>query len=637
MSLIHHSESIPLNKLKPSAVNVRKTGRETGLDELAASIATHGLYHPLIVAPELGKNGQPNGKFAVVAGGRRFAALQLLVKQKKLSKDAPIACVSIADAGTEVSLVENVTQAPMHPADRYEAFAALHEQGMTAEDIGARFGYPVRTVKQLLRLGAASPRLMADYRAGEMTFDQLTAFCLTDDHAAQERVWESLGYNKEAYYIRRLLTEGQVASTDRRARFVGLDAYEAAGGVVTHDLFSLEDGQGFIADTALLEQLVSAKLEQVADEVRAEGWKWVNVSLEFDYSAVSGMQRVYASPPMLTEEQEAQLDALEIELQTLPDDHPDMEAEAVRLEAEIEALCGAERFDADHLARGGAWVSLGRDGEARIDRGFIRPEDVTPATEEEEGDDQAEHTSSAHVLAHTAQHRDNGEADIAEVPARLLSDLSAHRTAALRHRLATQPDIAYAALVHAFALQSFYWGEARRSCLDVVFRQPELAPWADRIDANEAHTALTEQHQQWATSLPESPSDLWQYVLDLIPEDRAALLAHCTALTLDAVHRPGEGRYGKHHHSDQLAAALGLDMSAYWQPTAESYLARVTKAQILDAVRETKGAGEADRMATMKKADMAARAERLLEGSGWLPQPLRALESPAAVPEVQAA
>ena len=86
--------------------------------------------------------------------------------------------------------------------------------------------------------------------------------------------------------------------TDRRAVFVGLDAYEAAGGVITRDLFSQDEGQGFIADPALLDQLVGAKLEQIAEEVRGEGWKWVNVSLEFDYRAVSGMQRVYPTPPI---------------------------------------------------------------------------------------------------------------------------------------------------------------------------------------------------------------------------------------------------------------------------------------------------------------------------------------------------
>lgn len=372
------------------------------------------------------------------------------------------------------------------------------------------------------------------------------------------------------------------------------------------------------------------KLEQIAEEVRGEGWKWVNVSVEFDYSEVAGMQRVSPTPPMLIEEQEISLNALETELETLPEDHPEFEAETERLEAEIGALRGEPLFDPDHLARGGAWVSLGREGDARIDRGYIRPEDIVQAPKEDNGDDEAEDAPSARVLEHPAQQREEAEADTAEVPARLMADLTAHRTAALRRSLATQPDIAYLAVVHAFALQTFYQGDTRRTCLDIMLRHPEVAVSASLIEGNVAHRQLMEQQARWAKHLPESPSDLWQYVIDLAGEEKPLLLAHCAALTLDAVQRPGEPRYGKHSHADQLATAVDLDMTAYWQPTAESYLSRVTKTQILDAVREAKSEGEAARMAPMKKPDMVARAERLLEGTGWLPQPLRSPAAPAS-------
>lgn len=637
MSLIHQAESIPLNKLKPSAANVRKTGREAGIEQLAASILAHGLLHPLTVAPDTGKNGEPNGKFAVIAGGRRLAALKLLLKQKALSKTEPIPCVPIGADGVEVSLAENIMQAPMHPADQYEAFAQLQaDGGLSAEEIGARFGLSARTVKQLLRLGAASPKLMALYRDDEINLDQLMAFCLTDDHAAQERTWESLSYNKEPYYIRRLLTEGQVPLTDRRATFVGLEAYVAAGGLVTRDLFTQGDEDGFIADAVLLERLVAAKLEQVAEAVRGEGWKWVTVSTEFDYRQTAGMHRLHPTQRDLSDEEQARLDALECELERLPEDSPDMETEAARIEAEIDALRGEAMFDPENIAHGGAWVSLGHQGEARIDRGFVLPEDLAITAEDETSEQGANDTPRAHILDHPAQHRETTEPDSAEVPARLLSDLSAHRTAALRHCLATQPDIAYQAVLHAFALQTFYWGDMRRTCLDLTLRQHDLAPHADTIDANTAHQATAERHAQWTQRLPAEATDLWSFVCNLTAEEKAALLAHCASLTLDALHRPSESRYGKHAHADELAAALGLDMTAYWQPTAEAYLSRVTKAQILEAVREAKSEGEADRMATMKKPDMAARAERLLEGTGWLPMALRG-HRPAAAAHAQAA
>ena len=634
MSLIHQSQPIPLNKLKPSKANVRKTGRDTGIEELAASIAAHGLLHPLTIAPEMGKDGEPTGHFGVIAGGRRLAALKLLAKRKALPKTAPVPCVTVDDGGTEISLAENINQAPMRPADQFEAFAALQAQGLTAEDIGARFSLTARAVRQRLRLGAASPRLMALYREGDITLDQLTAFCLTDDHAAQERVWDCLSYNKEPYLIRRLLTEGQVPLTDRRTVFVGMEAYEAAGGIINRDLFSQDEGQGYITDVPLLEQLVADKLNEIARAVRAEGWKWVNVSPEFDRREFAGLHRVHPQYRDLSEDEQQRLDALEREYEAVAEDQPDFEAEVARLEAEIEALRGEAVFDPDHLALGGAWVSLGDQGNARIERGFIRPQDLAPA---DEPDGDTGDNADADILDQPTQERDETEADTAQLPERLLSNLSAHRTAALRHRLAARPDIAYLAVLHAFVLHAFYWGNTRQTCLDISLRYANLATYADNLKGSTVARENEERHERWAQCLPKTASALWSFIIDQTPDDRTALLAHCAALTLEALHRPAEGTYGKNVHADQLVEALGLDMTAYWQPTEESYFARITKAQICEAICETKGEAEAGRMAGMKKPDMAKRAERLLAGSGWLPLPLRSPEPPVNQPEARAA
>jgi ParB family chromosome partitioning protein len=630
MSLTHEIETISLNKLKASDANVRKTGRDANIEQLAASIAAHGLLHPLTVTPETGKSGEPTGKFGVIAGGRRLAALKLLAGRKTLPKTAPIPCVTIEDNGAEISLAENVGQAPMHPADQFEAFAALQVQGLTAEDIGARFGLSARVVKQRLRLGAASPRLMARYRDDEITLDQLMAFCLTDDHAAQERVWESLSWNKDPATIRRLLTEGQVPLNHRAALFVGIEAYEEAGGTVLRDLLSQDEGQGYITDLALLEQLVVSRLETIAVQVQAEGWKWVQASPDFDYQETAGMQRVFPSFRELTDEEQAQLDALERAFDELPDDHSNMEAEAARLEAEIEALRGEAVFDPDDIACGGAWVSIGHNGQARIERGFIRPQDH--AAEEGRGGNTFE---NADIPGHPAQ--GGAEADTARLADRLLSNLCAHRTAALRHRLATQPDIAYLAVLHAFVLQSFYLGEAHRTCLDINLRQAAPATHADNLDVNPAARDSEKRHQHWAKRLPQDAGELWSFIAGQHTDERTALLAHSASLTLDALHHSANGRHTEQAHADQLATALDLDMTHYWQPTEESYFKRITKAQISEAVREAKGDAEAGRMAGMKKPDMAKRAERLLSDSGWLPEVFRSPEPLLEQTDAQAA
>src|SRR5258708_14229875 len=112
------------------------------------------------------------------------------------------------------------------------------------------------------------------------------------DHARQEQVWESVNKSgeDEAYQIRRLLTERGVRAADKRARFVGLAAYEAAGGNVLRDLFE-EDGGGWLEDVALLERLVADKLRTEAETVAAEGWKWIEGAATFPYGPDHGLRR----------------------------------------------------------------------------------------------------------------------------------------------------------------------------------------------------------------------------------------------------------------------------------------------------------------------------------------------------------
>jgi ParB family transcriptional regulator, chromosome partitioning protein len=234
-------QEIPLSKLIPSATNVRRANRNDRIGELAASIKAHGLLQNLTVRKGTGDN---KGLFEVIAGGRRLAALRKLAKRKEITSASRIRCHVVNDGSAEeISLAENVMQCPMHPADQYEAFAKLHnEQGMSAEDIGARFGVTAAVVRQRLKLGAVSPKLLKLYREGEVTLDILTAFAITDDHAAQERVYEQFKWHPHRGAILRALTEGQVPTDDRRFAYVGAEAYEQAGGTIIRDLFEKEGG-----------------------------------------------------------------------------------------------------------------------------------------------------------------------------------------------------------------------------------------------------------------------------------------------------------------------------------------------------------------------------------------------------------
>src|ERR1700722_4170837 len=263
---------IPLTALVLSPANVRKTGAMNGIEELAASIEAHGLLQNLQVREAA------NGKFEVVAGGRRLAALKLLAKRKALSKDAPVGCnVLSGEDASEISLAENEMRQAMHPADQFEAFKALTDAGHGPEDVAARFGVTPTVVRQRLKLAAVSPKLMALYREKGITLDQLMAFTVSDDHAAQETAWfEAPQWQRSPRDIRQTLTAAHVRGDDRRAQFVTVAAYIEAGGGVITDLFQTES-EGYLTDPALLDRLANEKLEREAESLRQEGWSWIEI------------------------------------------------------------------------------------------------------------------------------------------------------------------------------------------------------------------------------------------------------------------------------------------------------------------------------------------------------------------------
>jgi ParB family chromosome partitioning protein len=620
---------IPLSKLVPSAHNVRRTGRESGIEELAASIAAHGLLQSLSIRPVLDGEGAEIGKYEVIGGGRRLAALKLLVKRKQAPKSAPVPCVIVEGEGEELSLAENVVRENLHPADQFEAFKRLvDEHGFGADEIGARFGVTPQAVRQRLRLGAVSPKLMQVYREGGLVLEQLMAFAVTEDHGRQEEAYARLSWNREPAFIRRMLTEGHVSARDRRAVFVGAAAYEEAGGTILRDLFT-EDGGGWYEDAGLLDRLVLEKLERVAEEVRAEGWKWVEVYIDYPYA--HGLSRTYPQPMELPPEDQARLNALSTEWDELAQQYDGLdnlpEEVAARLDAlntEIERLSAQRHvYDPDEIARGGAYVVLGPDGAARIERGFGRPEDEPPV---EEGTDPAtDNEDAAASEADAVEGEDDDSQDDAKpLSDSLVRDLTAHRTLGLRLALGDNPDVALLAVTHALAARTFYRGEDDGTCLDIRPNSAFLGGHADGIADTAAAQKLGERHATWAAQMPADVAGLWGFIVALDHDSRMALFAHCAALTVFAVRIPWDPRSKALAMADALAQALGLDMTAYWAPTARSYFERVTKAHILAAVRDGASDESAERMAGMKKSEMAEIAERILAGTGWLPTLLRA-------------
>lgn len=380
--------------------------------------------------------------------------------------------------------------------------------------------------------------------------------------------------------------------------------------------------------------MVDEALREAGDTVLAEGWRWIDVAPSFAYGHSYGLRRVRGDQDALSEEQQAERDTLQAELDQLEADY----AEAEELPDEIDARLGEietaiaviderpMRYDPQEMARAGTFISIDADGSLRIERGYVRPEDEPPVEQyEENANDGIAAYSGEPNMAHTGQTTEEPVEDdgIRPLPDRLVAELTAYRTIALRDALGTEPDIAFLAALHALALRCFYH-YALDSCLELDLKSAHFSAQAQGLADSSVARALEDRHEQWQQALPNEPEQLWAELSGWDEARRKSLFAHCVGLSVNAVIEPYSRRPRAIAHADRLAMTVGLDMhGAGWVTTAENYFGRVTKARILQAVREGCGEHQAVLIEHLKKDDMAAQAETLLIETDWLPEPLR--------------
>ena len=635
------SRDIPFNKLILSQSNVRRIKAGLSIEELAEDIARRGLLQGLCVRTVSDENGTETGMYEIPAGGRRYRALELLVKQKRLAKTAPVPCI-VREGGIaeEDSLAENVQRAPLPPLDQFRAFLALKEKGQSEEEIAAAFFVSVNIVKQRLKLASVSPRLLDIYAEDGMTLDQLMAFTVSGDHERQEQEFERLyqSYDKQPHTIRRMLTEDSVRAADKRVQFIGIDPYVTAGGTVMRDLFQGDDG-GWLQDVALVDRLVAEKLKEESEKIPAEGWKWIAVAPDFAYGHTFGLRQLRGESMPLTAEEEATRDALQAEFNRLSEEYDSVEELPETVDerfSELEtALAAFENrpiaFDPAEVARAGAFISIDQGGALRIERGYVRPEDELPVEVPEADSSEVKHAMAADAEGEAAVTAEADEAapepeedeGLSPISDRLMTELTAHRTLGLRQSLGEHPDVAFLAALHALTLKVFYhYGSD--SCLELEMKSVAFGNQASGLNDSAAAEAIRTRHDGWAKRLPKEPADLWDTLRGWDVSSRSGLFAHVVSLSVNAVHESWNRRPRALAHADRLARAVDLDMAAMgWKPTVDNFLGRVTKARILQAVAEAKGQRAADRIEHLKKGDMATEAETLLAGTGWLPEPLR--------------
>nr|WP_244436177.1 ParB/RepB/Spo0J family partition protein [Sinorhizobium fredii] len=600
-------------------MNVRKTYSAEGIEALAANIRADGyrLLQNLVV-----RKGDKKGRYFVVAGGRRLAALKLLAEAGEIAKDYPVECKEReGEIATEISLAENVMREEMHPVDQYEAFDALAKQGKDIADIAARFGTTETIVRKRLALARVSPILLQQFRDDDMSFAQLSAFTVSDDHERQVTVWNSLpSWNRDPHSIRRALTEEMIPATDKRVQFIGgLEAYEEAGGQVQRDLFD-ERNAGYAIDVALVEKLVAEKLETAAATVRAEGWKWVECSATAP-AGYHAMKRHYPEALPLSEEDQAALDAAQAEYDELAEliesGMADDEAEAKLSDVEkrIDTLnARSEAYSAEALEQAGTFVFLDYYGRLAIERGFVKPGEVEAAGDENEDSEGLPSASgAAKPKAQNISHS-----------AALIEDLTAHKTAALRIELANNPDVALVAVVHAMLLRVAYPYNSEQSALQLSLTHERLEPSMKDAESCKGLSAFNDLADNYGHHLPGNPADLFDWLLEQPQDMVLMLLAFGAAHSVNAVEKKFTDRKKGIEQANQLGRALKVHMPDWFETTGDSYFKHVNRTTIELAVAEARGSeAELSVRAAAKKSEAVTIADRLVAGSGWIPAPVR--------------
>jgi len=599
--------SVAIGDLVAHPANVRTNSPDTYASEniahLKASIAVLGLLQPLLVQ-------KIDGKFGVLAGGRRHAALLELVSDKTakgFTNDSKVDCRLVpedCDVTTALSLAENITQAPMNAIDEFEAFARMMEvDGQTPDTIAKTFGTTVAAVKGRLRYGLIHPDIRAAARAKSITLDVMKAFAEHPSQEVQREVFEALtkddGY-LQAYTVRNALKSRGVQVSDDIGVFVRED-YEARGGSIAADLL---DDHSVLEDSALVETILLEKLAAAAEEARAtQGFAWAEAVVRYDYAAMADYGRVYPGPVEPDARGQARIDEITTELEKLEQEMEteDLEDDAYSAlydrvdELEAEARDLQEAYSADDLARSGVIASWS-SGKVILHVGMVRPEDKARGAGEGA-------TSAA----------DRGATDRDEItyPASLTEDLKTERAMALGAAMAMHPEATLDLTLFKLVTDVLGHGMSVTQAIKADARQ-EYRTHAkmDEIDGTSleqvaaAHDALD---LTWADDA-KSPADQFALFRLLDVGEKAKLVAYATAATTQSCFARDRQRDSLMH---DFEVEIMPDIRAHWTPNAALFN-RFKKVWLLKILGEELGlAQEAVTLASSTKKEVVAFCDKL--------------------------
>ncbi len=576
---------IPLEMLYVSELNPRKTVSEDHIESLAENIARFGLIHNLAGLED------DEGKVGIVAGGCRLRAIQVIVERSKDHAFATVPVKLAANAGKaeDWASAENAAREDMTPADEIRAFGRMKSRGASVPEITLAFAVTEAKVYQRLALAGLPAPVLDALAAGEISLGTAKAFTLSDDEALTLSLLEQVkGQAVSESAIKNALHPDAIKATDRRAKFVGLEEYEAAGGNITRDLFS-EDV--FLASPALLDRLFAEKLDAARVElVETQGWAWAEARPEawLNYYELdqAKLARLYPTEGDLTEKEAEEYD----ELADLANGGVlDEEGEA-RL-SELQAILDGD-YSEDQKTHAGCIIFVNSSGALEVTAGLVRSEDKKAAI-------------AAGVLS--APQTCKSDAPKSPYSQKLVADIQAIRLASVQAALLAKPELVLDLL--GFGLSDA--SGSFESIFGLRFERPINAPSVEDGFASEPrleHGIDASEYWQTGTRV-EDLSEAFASFREAGKKTRNAQITEAIARTLP-YQAGGAAFFGF------IAEEAGADIRKHWTPTAENFFSRVSASHLVDLLCTFLDCDDRDErvvaFAKLKKAEKAEKMEKLV-------------------------
>ncbi|TGP22317.1 MULTISPECIES: ParB/RepB/Spo0J family partition protein [unclassified Mesorhizobium] len=571
--------TIPLAEINPDeTINARRTRTDEGIEELKASIRAHGLIQALRV-----RHDEASGKFKIIAGHRRHRVLCELATDGDTAGGVAVtpdyqvpAIIGDVDddAARELSQAENFIRLPQHEADTYETFRELADRGLDESQIAARFGIEPKRVKRMLALGRLSPVILEAWRSGELdqngrAFEIVRAFTLAPSILDQERIFAKLKKDRNLHgHAVTLALGGADRDAAKHIKIAGLNAYEAAGGRVTRDLFG---DNHIIADKDIALRVAEQKVEATLAGLKAEGWSWTSMASDLPYAWEYGWSKEKPSEGKMTADEKKQIKKLE----KLAAKGNDVASGHL---ADLRKAIADRQWTPDQLAKAGAVLELSYYGDLKIVRGVVKPQAPKKVTEDGKPAEKGPPTIS------NAIH----------------DRLSIQATLAVRDALREEPRLGLVALLAGFMAHRHLHTDSPVRVYHDGF---------GRVHSEKESFA-------WAFARLSAMSD----------QELFAAAAGCAA---EAVHmeRPYAGKPPFDTNSSPLAAAIdaGRLAKALGEAfDAEDYFKSIAKPFVITAIREAINEDEARKADKLKKKELVEFAVKNVPPTGWLPPELRA-------------